>query len=275
MPADILKKCFVQFKQLRSVELSNAALMTDFSLWKTLGTLPSLKNFTVEVDDPESHPAHAPENSNGQSGGLRYFDALESLHFTGPFFVIPHLIDSPCLESIEVSPCHHDSEREHEPGDLLTPSMMIVASKWSRPLKELKIGKYQIGITHRNSKFLMPLVDLHELRKLDLVGWRMEKNNDALRRLSWTLNGISILSHLSMMPLAKSLCHKLDFLVLRGVHQTNPSISPECHIQIARHLDLIFSYVGSISVRDRDWSGFMTWSSFARTPDEVSRMQGK
>ena len=76
MPADILKKCFVQFKQLRSVELSNAALMTDFSLWKALGTLPSLKNFTVEVDDPESHPAHAPENSNGQSGGLRYFDAL-------------------------------------------------------------------------------------------------------------------------------------------------------------------------------------------------------
>ena len=150
----------------------------------------------------------------------------------------------------------------------LAPSMMIVASKWSRPLKELKIGKYQIGITH-------PLVDLHELRKLDLVGWRMEKNNDALRRLSWTLNGISILSHLSMIPLAKSLCHKLDFLVLRGVHQTNPSISPECHIQIARHLDLIFPYVGSISVRDSDWSGFMTWSSFARTPDEVSRMQGK
>ena len=58
--------------------------MTDFSLWEVLGTLPFLKNFTMEVDDPESLPAHAPENSNRQSGGLRYFDALESLRVTGP-----------------------------------------------------------------------------------------------------------------------------------------------------------------------------------------------
>ena len=70
------KNKFVHFKQLRSVEISNAALMTDFSLWEVLGTLPFLKNFTMGVDDPESLPAHAPENSNRQSGGLRYLDAL-------------------------------------------------------------------------------------------------------------------------------------------------------------------------------------------------------
>ena len=40
----------------------------------------------------------------------------------------------------------------------------------------------------------MPLVDLHELRKFNLVVWRMEKNNDALRRLSWPkLNHLGLL----------------------------------------------------------------------------------
>ena len=187
IPAGILKNKFVHFKQLRSVEILNASLMTDFSLWEVLGTLPFLKNFTMGVDDPESLPAHAPENSNRQSGGLRYFDALESLHVTGPFFLIQHLlgfIDSPCLKSIEVSPYHNDLERGHEAEDVLTPSLTIVASKWSQSLKELTIGSHKICITHRNSKFLTPLADLHEIQNFDLVGWRMKKNNDALRRLA-------------------------------------------------------------------------------------------
>ena len=299
MPADILENCFVHFKQLRSVEIMNAVLMTDFGLWEVLGTLPSLENLIMEINDAESHPAHAPGNSNRQSGDLRYFGALESLQVTGPFFFIQHLlgfVDSPCLKSIEVSPYRHNSEREHDAGDLLIHSMTIVASKWSQSLKEIKMGSHDIiGITHRNSKFLTPLADLHEIQKFDLVGWRMEKNNDALKRLamSWPK-----LRHLGLLPgltpndtflslsnlrtiaencpelrildvgldidnippfddiSSKILFHELDVLVVRGVYQTIPRISQECQIQIARHLDLIYPYVRRIDLNARD----RTWS---------------
>ena len=190
MSADNLKNKIVHFKQLRSVEISNAALMTDFSLWEVLGTLPFLENFSMVVDDPEYLPAHVPKDSNDQSSGLRHFEALESLHVRSPFYLIQHLlgfIDSPCLKLIEVFPYHASLERDHDSGDLLIPSLTIVAAKWSQSLKELTIGSHTIGITHRNSKFLMPLADLHEIQKFELVGWRMEKNNDVLRRLamSW------------------------------------------------------------------------------------------
>ena len=302
MPMDILKESFVHFKNLRSLKLLNAVFMADFSLWEVLGTLPSLENLNMEIDDPESYLVRAPENTNRQSGGLRYFNALESLHVTGPFSLIQHLlgsIDSPCLKSIKISPYQKNSERERDPGDLLTPSMTILASKWSLSLKEVKIGKDSIGITHRNSKFLMPLVDLHEIEKFDLVGWRMEKNNDALRCLtmSWpklkylglvsclsasSPNQISIsLSNLRIIAencpelrvldieldidtippfddiSSKILCHELEVLVLRGVHQPIAQISLERQIQTARHLDLIFPYVNSINwdAQDRIWSG--------------------
>ena len=107
MSVDILANYFVHLKQLRSVELLDAVCMTDFSLWEVLGTLPFLENFILEVNNPKSHPPRAFENSNSQSGSLRYFDALESLYVTGPFFLIQHLlgfIDSPCLKSIGISP---------------------------------------------------------------------------------------------------------------------------------------------------------------------------
>ena len=53
----------------------------------------------------------------------------------------------------------------------------------------------------------------------------------------------------------KSLCHKLDVLILIGVHQSITQVSLECQIQIARHLDLIFPYVKTIRVRSGNWSG--------------------
>ena len=194
MPVEIFKNYFIHFKQLRSLELLDAVFMTDFSLWEVLGTLPSLEILNMEFNDPESYPVHAPENSNYQSGGLRYFDALESLHVTGPSFLIQHLlviIDSPCLKSISLSPCHPDYA-DLDLGNILAPSTTIMASKWSQSLKELTVNLYFTSgsIAYRNSKFLMPLTDLydlHEIQTFILMGWRMEKNNDSLQRLvmSW------------------------------------------------------------------------------------------
>ena len=152
--ADILKKSFVHFKQLRSLLLEDAVFMTDFSLWEVLGTLPSLEDLTLEANDPASHLAHAPEYSNSRSGGLRYFEALESLRVTGSFFFIQHLlnfIDSPCLKSIDVSTVIDRVHNEHDDAeDLLTPFMTIVASKWSQSLTNLVISSDTVenGITH-------------------------------------------------------------------------------------------------------------------------------
>ena len=190
MSTDILKRSIVNFKHLRSLELLDAVSMTDFSLCEILGTLPSLENLALETYDYRSafHPPRAPEDSNSQSGGLRYFDALESLHVEGAFLLIQRLlgfIDSPCLKLIEVSFIGY----EQEPEDFLTASMTIVASKWSRSLKNLTInlnpGALAKGITHRNSTLFM---DLHEIQTFRLVGARrMGNNNDAVRCLamSW------------------------------------------------------------------------------------------
>ena len=199
MSGEFLKNSFVHFKQLRTLQFSDAVLMTDFSLWEVLGTLPSLKNLTLAAEDPESHPAHAPVNSNSRSGGLRYFEALESLRVLGSFFFIQHLlgfIDSSCLKSITVDPVidhvHNDSEREHDLGDLLIPSMTIVATKWSQSLTDLTIYSTPetnaTGFTHRNSKFLTLLTNLCEIRRFFISGWAMENNDDAVRRLakSWS-----------------------------------------------------------------------------------------
>ena len=56
MSVDIFKKIIVHFKQLRSLELSDAVFMSDFVLWEVLGTLPSLADFTLKVFNLESHP---------------------------------------------------------------------------------------------------------------------------------------------------------------------------------------------------------------------------
>ena len=300
MSVDFFTKSFVHFKQLRSLELSDAVFMTDFSstLWEVLGTLPSLENLTLVANNPPSHPAHAPKHPNNQ----RYFVALESLYITSSFFLIQHLlgfIDSSCLKSIRLCPLihlvHNDSERDYDPGDLLTPCMTIVASKWSQSLKRLTIASF--GIRHQNSKFLTPLADLREIQTFRLEGWRMEKNNDALRRLamSWPkLRTLELLKCLSLVndnetfislsnlriiaencpelrelrieldvntipPLddicSKSLCHKLDVLKLIEVHQSITQVSLECQIQIARHLDLNFPYLKTLKVPTGNWSG--------------------
>ena len=190
--ADILKKSFVHFKQLRSLVLEGTVFMADFSLWEVLGALPSLEDLTLEANDPASHPAHAPENSNSRSEGLSYFDALEKLSITGSFILIQHFldfIDSPCLKSINVSTVIDRDRNEHDHAeDFLTPSMTIVASKWSQSLTYLVISNtLENGITHRNSKFLTSLTDLHEIRTFKLFGWTMENNDDAVRGLakSW------------------------------------------------------------------------------------------
>ena len=193
MSVDFFKESIIHFKRLQF--LSVEVFMIDSSLWEILGTLPSLKTLTLKANDPESHPVHAPENSNSQSG-LKYFTALEDLNITGSLFLIQHLlnfIDSPFLKSIGVYPCvnrvHNDSEREYDLGDVLTPFMTIVATKWSQSLTNLNISPMAgaSGFVHRNSKFLTLLTDLHEIRGFHLLGCTTENNDEAARCMakSW------------------------------------------------------------------------------------------
>ena len=287
----IVKKSIVNFKNLRSLELLDAVSMSDFSLCEVLGTLPSLENLALETYDHRSasHPPRAPEDSNSQSGGLRYFDALESLHVTGALVFIQRLlgfIDSPYLKSIEVSFIGY----EPEPEDFLTSSMTIVASKWSRSLKKLTIDLNQ-G-TFANG---MLFTDLHEIQTFRLVDARgMENNNDAVRCLamSWpklqtlalysyrspnqvfiSISTIRIIAEncpdlrcleiqldISTIPpfddtSSKSLCHNLEVLEIRHILDVlGPDIMPqkrlEYQIDVARHLDLIFPYLKTIKVLD-------------------------
>ena len=124
---DNLKTSIVHFKQLRSLTLFHAVIMSDFVLWEVLGTLPSLADLTLAID-PRCHPAaHDSENSNGQSGVTKYLYALENLCVTSSFYLIQHLlssIDSPCLKSIKVHP--YCSRKKPETEDLFTSSMKIV-----------------------------------------------------------------------------------------------------------------------------------------------------
>ena len=296
MSADILKNSIVHFKQLRSLELSDAVFMSDFVLWEVLGTLPSLANLTLMAFDPASHPADAPENSNNQSEDLKYFDALESLSVTGSFFLIQHLlgfIDSPCLKSINVYPITNyvRFNHDHEPEDLFTPSMTIVASKWSQSLKKLVIDSSAIGNAHRYamSKCLMLFTDLHEMQTIHLKGWRMENMDDDVKCLvmSWpklrilrlplnqTFISLSTLRIIAencpelrsldiridtsiILPFdtsSRSFCHNLEVLSVGRVHPSTQT-TLECQIQVTRHLDSIFPYLKSIEVRrDVTWSG--------------------
>ena len=133
LSVDIFRKSIVHFRQLRSLELLDAVSMSDFALWEALGTLPSLANFTLKALDPASYPAHAPKNLNRQSGSSEYFEALESLCVTGPFFLIQHLldfIDSAYLTSINITihPLINHVCNKLEPEDPFTSSMTIVAS---------------------------------------------------------------------------------------------------------------------------------------------------
>jgi hypothetical protein len=285
LTTDILKNSFVHFKQLRSLELSDAVFMTDFSLWEDIGTLPSLETLTL-VADPASHPTRAPENSKSQSGDPSYFNALENLSVTGSFFLIQHLlgfIDSPYLNSIKVYPIINRPDLDEDP---FTPSMTIIASKWSQSLKDLTIGTRRISSRSPISKCLMLLTDFHEMEKFRLFGWRMENKDDDVIRLaeSWpklqtlslnrtfvSLSTLRIIAencpelgylgiplNVSIIPpfddSTPRLNHDLDSLSVVKVQLSGSSpITLKLQIKVTRHLDLIFPYLESIKVEDENW----------------------
>ena len=285
MSVDILKNSILHFKQLRSLELLDAVFMSDFVLWEVLGTLPSLANLTVEARDPESHPAHAPENSNSQSGVPKYFDALESLNITGSFFFIEHLlrfIDSPCLKTIKVRPLTNPIQYE----DFFTPFMTIITSKWSQSLKKLVIGSNGIAQRSAISDFLILSRGLKEMQEFYQMWWRMENVDCYVRPLvmrwpkirilclnqtlisAWTLRSIAencpelLYLHIrldttsiatpSFVTPNKRLHHNLEVL---GLGQFYPSQTTlKHHIRVTRFLDLIFPYLKSMKDCDKTWS---------------------
>ena len=187
--ADILKISFVHFKLLRSLELT---VKGDFDIWEVLGTLPSLADLTLKAIDPASHSTHASENSDPQSP--KYFEALESLSVTSPFFLIQYLlnfINSPYLKTIKVYPViNHINRRpfsnEHV-DNLFAPSVTIVTSKWSQSLKNLVIDSSGAMHLYAVPKCLALLTDFQEMETFRLSGWKMENMDDDLRRLvmSW------------------------------------------------------------------------------------------
>ena len=314
MSVDVFKKSFINFKQLRSLELSGAVFMTDHGLWEVFGTLPSLENLTLAANNPASHPSpsptHLPENPNdSQSGDPRYFEALESLHVTGSFFLIRRLLDfisSPCLKSIEVHPVINQVRDELEPEEYLNPSMTIVASKWSQSLKNFVIYSSSTDTKrHEFSKLVVFFKDLHNMETFR-VDWRM-KNWDDLKRLltSWpklrilnlnqtlvilsTLRSIAEncpqLRHLhirlstSTIPPfpSKSLCHNLEVLTVGEGHRSSQT-TMEYQIKVTRYLDLIFPYLKSIEVpEDVFWLGIRDLVHLCRDAGlnrvESSRMQ--
>ena len=291
---DILKKSIAHYKHLESLELSDAFLMSDFSLWEVLGTLPCLKNFTLKAFNPASHPAQAPANSKkkkkkSQSVRPKYFEALESLFVKGSFLLIQLLlcfIDSPCLNSIEVYPVINKDTGNHETEDF-TPSMTVIASKWSQSLKKLLIGSSFHAPHNAISEWFMLLTDLYEMETFHLLRWRMEDIDDDVGYLakSWPklitlkvlpsdqtfmslstlriiaescpdLRHLSVLLDSSIPPFdgsSKGLDHKLEVLTLgRDFNQ----IPLEYQIRMARHLDSIFPHLKSIERH----SGDATWS---------------
>jgi hypothetical protein len=291
MSVDILKKSLVHFK----LELSDAVFMSDFTLWEVLGALPALADLTLKAIDPASHPAHATENSNNQSGGLKYFVALESLCVTGSLFFIQHLlglIDSPCLTTIKVYPVINVLNDELD--NYFTPSLTRIVSKWSQSLKNLVIDSSSNDTLPRNlngmSKCLMLLTVLHEMQTFRLINWRMEHMDDDVRRLvmSWpklrtlrlplnqtfiSLSTLRIIAencpelrqlHIrldtSTIPpfdtSSKSLRHNLEVLSVGRAPSEPSTPSLECQIQMTQHLDLIFPFLKSIEVRPKD----VTWS---------------
>ena len=294
MSVEVLKKSFIQFKQLRSLELSGAVFMTNFSLFEVLGTLPSLENLTFVANNPASRPTPrptpVPENQNSQSGGPKYFEALESLRVTGSFFLIRRLlgfISSPCLKSIEVLPVISQVRDEHEAEELLTPSMTIVASKWSQSLKNFVISSRSFDAKrHEFSKLAIIFKDLHNMETF-CVDWRMKSWEDLKSLLrSWpklrtlnlnqtffTFSSLALIAEncpqlrylhirlsISTIPPfpSKSLCHNLEVLTVgEGYRDRSAQTTLECQIKMARHLDLIFPCLKSLEVQSEDvfWLG--------------------
>ena len=288
LSVDILRNSVVHFKELRSLELSDAVIMHNFGLWEDLGTLPSLENLTLVASDSASHPKRAPasDNSNSQSEGPSYFDALERLCFTGSFFLVQHLlgfIDSPILKSIKVYPIFNRSDLESD-EDPLTPSMTIIASKWSTSLTDLVIGRNRVSNRSPISRCLMLLTDFHEMEEFQLIGWKMEDKADLGRLvLSWpkleTLKLNRTFTFLSTLRIIAENCpdltvleiplnastipsfdddsiqrldHDLQFLTVGTVHPSQTTL--ELQIKVSRHLDLIFPNLEYLNVEDENWA---------------------
>ena len=203
------------------------------------------------------------------------------------------------LKSIKVSTAINPritcNDHEHQAEDLFTPSMMIVASKWSQSLEILLIESRSMD-RYAISNCLMLLTDLHEIHSFYPFGWRMENMDDEVRCLvmSWPklrtlrlppLNPASIsLSTLRIIaencpelrylhiPLDistippfntsnKNLRHNLEVLSVWRVHPSTQletvKTTSECGIQVARYLNFIFPYLKSIEVDPENvtWSG--------------------
>ena len=270
--------------------------MNDFTLWEVIGSLPFLENFTVKAINRAPHPAHAPENSDSRSGGPKYFDALQTLCVTGSFTLIEHLfgfVDSPWLTTIKIFPIVNPRHEYEE--DPLTPSMTIVASKWSQSLKNLVIDSTTNSSVyyHAFPLSLTMLTDLHEMQVLLLKGLLMESDiDDDMRRLvkSWpklrrlrlphldksiSLSTLRIIAencpdlHFLQIPLnaftippfdtsSKSLHHKLEVLSVGRFHTHYYQTSLEFQIQVARFLTLTFPYLSiemPYNYKDVTWSG--------------------
>ena len=127
---------------------------------------------------------------------MRYMLLLLIQHLLG-------FIDSPYLKLINVNAFFND---DHEPEDLFIPSMMIIASKWSQSLKNLRLSIVDNEHHFAISKCLMLLTDLQEMQTFDLNGWRVENMDDEVIRLvmSW---------------------QKLRTLTLRPLNQASISLS--------------------------------------------------
>ena len=240
LSADVLKRSIVHFNQLRTLELFDAVYMDNFALWETLGTLPSLVNFTLRTLDPHPMPAFKSSSSTGQSGDPKYFDTLESLFVTASFVFIQRLlsfIDSSCLKSIKVHPDIDYLHKEHDHTiheDLFAPSMTIIASKWSKSLQNLFINTNLSGITRRNviSKYLMPLTDLHETQTFHLKCRWVENMDDDIRRLVtlWPkirfLNLKQTLMSLSTLRTIAEKCPELRYLHIQLDISSSTTIPP-------------------------------------------------
>ena len=294
MPVEVFKKSIVHFKQLHSLELSDAVFMSDFALLEVLGTLPSLANFTLVANDPASHPSHAPENYYSKSGGPKYFLALEHLRVTGTFFLIRHIlisIDSPFLKTIYVRPVIVKHARnEHEPEDLFAHSMMMVSIKWPQSVEKLIIHSSPNNTPKHSamSKRLISLMHLHKMQRF-FLDWKMTMNtDDNVRRLvmSWPqLKSLNLNETVVSLPTLRiiaencpelrrlyirldtstitpfdtsgeSLRHHLEVLTIWGAHPSSKTIL-ESQIQVTRHLDFLFPYLKSLDVQPNNvfWLG--------------------
>jgi hypothetical protein len=262
MSVDTFEKSIVQFKQLRSVELSNAALINDFLLREVLGTLPSLANLTLAINSA----VYVAENSTRENEGPKRFSALESVCVTGPFGLIQHLldfIDSPNLKSIEVYPAikyivvprsgvklclKYDSH--------ITPSIRTVVSKWSQSLENLVIGigdskPVTFELHYTVSECLTLLTDLHKIQTFRVKDWWMENMDYDVRHLamSWPkLTSLILPVHqrpvsLSTLRIIAENCAELRYLQLQLDISTIPPSSTSSK-SLCHHLAVLS--VGSV-----------------------------